>query len=46
MGSADLGSVYIQATFQCSPGVLRVEAELDPLKYKVTSAISRNNHNL
>ena len=45
-GSADLGSVYIPATSQCSAGVLGVEADLERLWYSVASAISRSNHNL
>ena len=41
-----LDSVYIGATCQCSAGVGGVEGNLEQLKYKIASAISRSNHNL
>ena len=46
-GSTDLGYMmrYIRATSQCTVGVLGVEADFERLKYRVASAISRNNHN-
>ena len=45
MGSTYLGWGYIRATSQCTARIRGVEANFEQLKYRVASAISRDNHN-
>ena len=44
-GVKSLGSGYIRANSHCTAGFLGVEADFERLKYGVSSAISRSNHN-